>query len=96
VVRRVGATPGDLVAAGAVLVVVEAMKTEHRIAAPSAGRVREVLVAEGQEVVAGMVLAVLDEQDRGPQAPVAAPPGPPAAPQAAGDGRVGTAPGKER
>jgi propionyl-CoA carboxylase alpha chain len=96
VVRRVGATPGDLVAAGAVLVVVEAMKTEHRIAAPSAGRVREVLVAEGQEVVAGMVLAVLDEQDRGPQAPVAAPPGPPAAPQADGDGRVGTVPGKER
>jgi len=61
VVRRVGAAPGDLVPAGAVLVVVEAMKTEHRVAAPRAGRVRELPVAEGQEVEAGTVLAVLDD-----------------------------------
>jgi len=35
------------------------MKMEHRITAPHAGRVDDVLVAEGQEVDAGTVLAVL-------------------------------------
>jgi pyruvate/2-oxoglutarate dehydrogenase complex dihydrolipoamide acyltransferase (E2) component len=30
------------------------------VAAPHAGRVREVLVAEGQQIDAGMVLAVVD------------------------------------
>jgi propionyl-CoA carboxylase alpha chain len=65
VVRRVLARPGDRVAAGALLVVVEAMKVEHRIAAPAAGRVREVLVAEGQEVAAGAPVAVLEEDGSG-------------------------------
>jgi propionyl-CoA carboxylase alpha chain len=60
VVRQVAASPGERVEAGAVLVVVEAMKTEHRVAALHAGRVREVLVAEGQQIDAGMVLAVVD------------------------------------
>jgi len=65
IVRRVAARPGDRVAAGALLVVVEAMKMEHRIGAPHAGRVRELLVAEGQEVDAGTIVAVLDEEDDG-------------------------------
>jgi propionyl-CoA carboxylase alpha chain len=65
VVRRVAAAPGDRVAAGALLVVVEAMKLEHRIGAPHAGRVREVLVAEGQEVDAGTPVAVLEEVEDG-------------------------------
>jgi propionyl-CoA carboxylase alpha chain len=65
IVRRVDARPGDLVAAGALLVVVEAMKLEHRITAPGAGRVRELLVAEGQEVAAGTPVAVLEEADDG-------------------------------
>jgi acetyl/propionyl-CoA carboxylase alpha subunit len=69
VVRRVGARQGDLVRAGAVLVVIEAMKTEHLVAAPSAGRVRELRVVEGQEVDAGMVLAVLDEDGARPPSP---------------------------
>jgi len=47
------------------LVVVEAMKTEHRIAATRAGRVGRVLVAEGQEVAAGTPVAVLEEADDG-------------------------------
>ena len=34
--------------------------TEHRISAPTAGRVRELLVAEGQEVDAGAPVAVLE------------------------------------
>jgi propionyl-CoA carboxylase alpha chain len=61
IVRRVAVRPGEQVAAGALLVVVEAMKLEHRIGAPAAGRVREVLVAEGQEVDAGAPVAVLEE-----------------------------------
>jgi len=65
IVRRVAVRPGELVAAGALLVVVEAMKLEHRIAAPTAGRVREVLVGEGQEVDAGAPVAVLEEADDG-------------------------------
>jgi propionyl-CoA carboxylase alpha chain len=63
IVRRVAVRPGELVAAGALLVVVEAMKLEHRIGAPTAGRVRDVLVAEGQEVDAGAPVAVLEEAD---------------------------------
>ena len=65
VVRRVAVGPGERVEAGALLVVVEAMKTEHRIAAPRAGRVGRVLVAEGQEVAAGTPVAVLEEADDG-------------------------------
>jgi 3-methylcrotonyl-CoA carboxylase alpha subunit len=52
---------GDRVEAGAVLVVVEAMKTEHHIAAARAATVRRVLVAEGQEVAAGTTVVELEE-----------------------------------
>ena len=62
VVRRVAARPGDRVDAGALLVVLEAMKTEHRVTAPHAGVVAEVPVAEGLQVEAGTVLAVLHQQ----------------------------------
>jgi propionyl-CoA carboxylase alpha chain len=65
VVRRVAVQPGDCVEAGALLVVLEAMKTEHRVTAPHAGTVGDVLVAEGQEVQAGTVLAVLAERTDG-------------------------------
>ncbi|HEV2825139.1 MAG TPA: acetyl-CoA carboxylase biotin carboxyl carrier protein subunit [Actinomycetota bacterium] len=61
VVRRVAVRDGERVEAGAVLVVVEAMKTEHRIAAGRAGTVRRVLVAEGQEVNAGTTVVELEE-----------------------------------
>ena len=37
------------------------MKTEHRIAAPRAGTVRRVLVAEGHEVAAGATVVELEE-----------------------------------
>jgi biotin carboxyl carrier protein len=65
IVRRVAVRVGDRVDAGAVLVVVEAMKTEHRIAAGRAGRVRRVLVAEGQEVAAGATVVELEEAPDG-------------------------------
>ena len=61
VVRRVAVRDGERVEAGAVLVVVEAMKTEHRIAAGRAGTVRRVLVVEGQEVAAGTTVVELEE-----------------------------------
>ncbi len=51
---------GDDVRAGAVLVVLEAMKMEHVVAAPVAGTVRAVAVAAGRTVAAGDVLTVLD------------------------------------
>jgi biotin carboxyl carrier protein len=61
IVRRVAVQVGDRVEAGTVLVVVEAMKTEHRIAATRAGTVRRVLVAEGREVAAGATVVELEE-----------------------------------
>ena len=60
IVRRVAVRVGERVEAGAVVVVVEAMKTEHQIAAPRAGTVRRVLVAEGQEVAAGAAVIELE------------------------------------
>jgi propionyl-CoA carboxylase alpha chain len=65
VVRRVVARVGERVEAGAVVVVVEAMKTEHRIAAGRAGTIGRVLVAEGQEVAAGAVVVELEESADG-------------------------------
>ena len=59
-VLRVLVRPGDDVAAGQGLVVIEAMKMENEIPAPRAGRVREVAVAEGTPVSAGQPLLVLD------------------------------------
>jgi propionyl-CoA carboxylase alpha chain len=61
IVRRVAVRVGERVEAGALLVVVEAMKTEHRIASRRAGTVRRVLVAEGQEVAAGATVVELEE-----------------------------------
>jgi 3-methylcrotonyl-CoA carboxylase alpha subunit len=52
--------PGDAVEAGQKLVVVEAMKMEHVIVAPSAGRVVQLLCAVGDQVKAGKDLLVLE------------------------------------
>ncbi|MFC6887211.1 MULTISPECIES: acetyl/propionyl/methylcrotonyl-CoA carboxylase subunit alpha [Actinomadura] len=58
-VVRVEAGPGDAVEEGRTLVVLEAMKMEHRIAAPAAGVVAELNVGAGRQVEAGAVLAVI-------------------------------------
>jgi len=58
-VLRVLVAPGQDVAAGAALVVLEAMKMEHQIAAPGDGTVGEVLVDVGDQVETGQVLLVL-------------------------------------
>jgi len=55
---RVG--PGDAVLVGELLVVLEAMKMEHRIVAPAAGTVLEVLVARDEQVQTGQTLLVVD------------------------------------
>ncbi|TYB41712.1 acetyl/propionyl/methylcrotonyl-CoA carboxylase subunit alpha [Actinomadura chibensis] len=58
-VVRVETEPGADVAEGQTLLVLEAMKMEHRVAAPAAGTVAELNVAAGQRVESGAVLAVL-------------------------------------
>jgi biotin carboxyl carrier protein len=59
-VLRVQATIGEEVAARQPLVVVEAMKMENELSAPRAGRVKAVLVGEGQSVEAGRVLVEME------------------------------------
>ena len=52
---------GDEVEAGAVVVVMEAMKMEHRILAPRGGVVTEVFARVGQQVDNGAALVVIEE-----------------------------------
>jgi propionyl-CoA carboxylase alpha chain len=61
-VTQVLVAPGDAVAAGDTLVVLEAMKMEHRIKADGEGVVAEVRVAVGDSVDAHHVVAVLEEE----------------------------------
>jgi len=60
-VLAVHVAAGDTVAGGQLLMIVEAMKMEHRITAPRAGTVREIRAAPGDQVAAGDLLAVLDD-----------------------------------
>ncbi|MDX8053169.1 biotin carboxylase N-terminal domain-containing protein [Lentzea sp. BCCO 10_0798] len=60
-VVRVSVQQGDVVEAGAELLVLEAMKMEHRVLATSAGTVTELLVENAQQVNSGDVLAVVEE-----------------------------------
>jgi acetyl/propionyl-CoA carboxylase alpha subunit/acetyl-CoA carboxylase carboxyltransferase component len=54
---------GDLVRAGAPLLVMEAMKMEHVVAAPVGGRVVHVAVAAGDTVFEGHALVVIEESE---------------------------------
>jgi acetyl/propionyl-CoA carboxylase alpha subunit len=60
-VVRVDVAVGDAVAAGAVIMALEAMKMEHVIRSPAAGTVAELRVAAGTQVDSGTVLAVVEE-----------------------------------
>ncbi len=51
---------GDRVEAGQLLIVLEAMKMEHRVTAPEAGACTEFRVAEGDQVGNGELLVVID------------------------------------
>jgi acetyl/propionyl-CoA carboxylase alpha subunit len=65
VVVRIGAAVGDVVEAGRVLLVLEAMKMEHALRAPHAGTVTEIRAQAGVSVDQGTVLAVVDAGDDG-------------------------------
>ncbi len=62
-VRAVLVAPGQAVARGDRMVVIEAMKMEHALVAPRDGRVAEVLAAEGAQVEAGATLVRLEPED---------------------------------
>jgi acetyl/propionyl-CoA carboxylase alpha subunit len=52
--------PGDQVEARQGLVVIEAMKMENELRSPKAGTIKDVAVAEGDSVVAGRLLVVVE------------------------------------
>ena len=60
VITDVRVAPGEPVAAGTTLVVMEGMKMEHQVSAPCDGTVTEVLVAAGDQVDAGSPLLVFE------------------------------------
>ena len=59
-VWKIEALAGAMVAVGDDLIILESMKMEIPVTAPSAGRVAEVLVAEEQMVAEGQVLLILE------------------------------------
>ena len=61
VVTKVMVQVGDDVAKGQPLLALEAMKMEHLIRAPHAGRVKSMAASPGQMVQAGVTLAELEE-----------------------------------
>lgn len=60
IVSAVLVQPGDLVAQGQPLLLVEAMKMENRIQAPATGRVVRIDVAQGALVRPGQILAHIE------------------------------------
>ena len=60
VVFQITTKPGDVVAAGDPVIVLESMKMEIPVEAPRAGKVREIIVSEGQTVQEGDTVAVID------------------------------------
>jgi propionyl-CoA carboxylase alpha chain len=62
-VLSVSVAEGEPVAAGQVLVTLEAMKMEHSLRAPGTGTVSEVRVQPGDQVGSGTVLIVVDEHE---------------------------------
>ena len=60
VVFQITSQPGERVAEGDPVIVLESMKMEIPVEAPRAGVVREITVAEGQTVQEGDTVAVLE------------------------------------
>ncbi|WP_415847261.1 acetyl-CoA carboxylase biotin carboxyl carrier protein subunit [Tsukamurella strandjordii] len=63
VITRIGAAVGDTVTAGQPVLWMEAMKMEHAISAPAEGVLTTIAVEVGQNIDAGAVVAVLEEQE---------------------------------
>ena len=64
-IQSVAVEPGQTVAAGDVLLVLEAMKMQHEMRAPADGTVETLAVAVGDQVAAKAVLVVLDLAEDG-------------------------------
>ena len=64
-VRKVLVAPGAEVAAGAPLLLVEAMKMEFTVKAPFSGRIRRILVTEGQQLSPGDRFFDIEPMDGG-------------------------------
>jgi propionyl-CoA carboxylase alpha chain len=62
-VVSVAVEAGQQVEAGQTVLVLEAMKMQHRVNAPHGGTVTEIDVKPGQQVAAGEVLAVVEETE---------------------------------
>ncbi|RQP05274.1 MAG: biotin/lipoyl-binding protein [Paracoccus sp. BP8] len=62
-VKAIFVEPGQEVAAGEPLAILEAMKMEHTLTAARAGKVAEVLAAAGDQVEAGAALIRLEEEE---------------------------------
>jgi biotin carboxyl carrier protein len=60
-VWKVEVSAGQRVSAGDTIVILESMKTEIPIEAPHDGVVRDVRVVEGERIVEGDVIAVIDK-----------------------------------
>lgn len=54
---------GDLVEQGQLLMILEAMKMEHRITAPDAGVISEIRIQQGDQVANGELLIVLSQNE---------------------------------
>jgi biotin carboxyl carrier protein len=62
-VASVGVVAGDEIAAGATILVVEAMKMQNELRAPRAGTVERLAVATGQRIDVGDLLLVISPED---------------------------------
>ncbi len=59
-VWKIEAQPGARLAAGQSILILESMKMEIPVAAPAAGKLRELRVKEGDAVNEGAIVAVMD------------------------------------
>lgn len=59
-VWKIEAQPGQQVAKDAAVVVLECMKMEIPVEAPSPGTIREILVREGDSIAEGQEVAVME------------------------------------